>query len=241
MGFLDQTQQRQPAADRTSQEQRFATLLERVNDMVSVVSTDGKVLFRSSSSQRMTGFPAQAVVGSDVRDFIYAEDHPRIAQVLEQCAASPSGTALPVELRMLMSDGDPAWFETIVVNALDDPLIGGMVCTCRNITDRKRVEERVRVSERRLLTAFDTAQDLLVVFDAGGQVRQVSMRVLANVLGFGVGTQVIGVASDALHAWSPDQSLRYAMLGFTVTALWALGHFVLAARAMRAYSSPATA
>ena len=67
------------------------------------------------------------------------------------------------------------------------------------------------------------------------------MQVGTNVLGFGVGTQVIGVASDALHAWSPDQSLRYAMLGFTVTALWALGHFVLAARAMRAYSSPATA
>ncbi len=67
------------------------------------------------------------------------------------------------------------------------------------------------------------------------------MQIGTNVLGFGVGTQVIGVASDALHAWSPDQSLRYAMLGFTFTALWALGHFVLAARAMGANSRPSTA
>lgn len=67
------------------------------------------------------------------------------------------------------------------------------------------------------------------------------MQVGTNVLGFGVGAQVIGIASDAMHAWSPDQSLRYAMLGYTVTALWALAHFLLAARAMRTADSPATA
>ena len=62
------------------------------------------------------------------------------------------------------------------------------------------------------------------------------MQVTSNVLGFGVGTQVIGLASDALRAWSPDESLRYAMLAFCAVNLWAILHFLLAARAMRAAS-----
>ena len=60
------------------------------------------------------------------------------------------------------------------------------------------------------------------------------MQVSSNVLGFGVGAQVIGLASDAMRAWSPDESLRYAMLAFCSVALWAMVHFLLAARAMRA-------
>jgi predicted MFS family arabinose efflux permease len=60
------------------------------------------------------------------------------------------------------------------------------------------------------------------------------MQVSSNVLGFGVGTQVIGLVSDALREWSPGESLRYAMLAFCAVNLWAVLHFLLAARAMRA-------
>ena len=67
------------------------------------------------------------------------------------------------------------------------------------------------------------------------------MQVSSNVLGFGVGAQVIGLASDALRAWSPGESLRYAMLAFCAVNLWAILHFLLAARAMRAASIDAAA
>jgi hypothetical protein len=60
------------------------------------------------------------------------------------------------------------------------------------------------------------------------------MQVGSNVLGFGVGTQLIGVTSDALRPWAGDESLRYAMLIFSAVALWACLHFLLAARATRA-------
>lgn len=68
------------------------------------------------------------------------------------------------------------------------------------------------------------------------QIRGVSaslLQVTSNVLGFGVGTQVIGVLSDALHPRFPADSLRYAMLAFCLLNVWAVAHFLLAARAMR--------
>jgi predicted MFS family arabinose efflux permease len=74
-----------------------------------------------------------------------------------------------------------------------------------------------------------------VIHHVPTEIRGVSasvMQVSSNVLGFGVGTQVIGLASDALRGWSPGESLRYAMLAFCAVNLWAVLHFLLAARAM---------
>lgn len=59
------------------------------------------------------------------------------------------------------------------------------------------------------------------------------MQVSANVLGFGIGAQVIGIGSDLLHPIAGDQSLRYAMLALLAVNFWAVLHFVLATRAAR--------
>ena len=59
------------------------------------------------------------------------------------------------------------------------------------------------------------------------------LQVTSNVLGFGLGTQFIGVLSDVLHPRFPADSLRYAMLAFCTLNLWGAAHFLLAARALR--------
>jgi predicted MFS family arabinose efflux permease len=59
------------------------------------------------------------------------------------------------------------------------------------------------------------------------------MQVSSNVLGFGVGAQVVGVGSDLLHASAGDQSLRLAMLGFCFVNLLAIAHYLRAAALMR--------
>jgi MFS family permease len=64
------------------------------------------------------------------------------------------------------------------------------------------------------------------------------MQVSSNVLGFGV-VRVIGLVSDACVN-GPRESLRYAMLAFCAVNLWAVLHFLLAARACAKRSSHQT-
>ena len=76
----------------------------------------------------------------------------------------------------------------------------------------------------------------IVMHYAPPEIRGVAASVMqlgVNVLGFGMGAQVIGLASDGLRPLAGGESLRYAMLGFTITGLWAIAHFLLAARAIR--------
>ena len=74
---------------------------------------------------------------------------------------------------------------------------------------------------------------------------QVRMRALAaainlfatNLIGMGLGPQVVGLVSDALSARAGDQALRYGMLTVGVTNLMAGAFYLLANRALRIPSS----
>jgi hypothetical protein len=55
---------------------------------------------------------------------------------------------------------------------------------------------------------------------------------LANLIGMGIGPQIVGILSDALMSWVGAESLRYAMLMMSFVALWSAWHFWIAGRTM---------
>jgi MFS family permease len=55
---------------------------------------------------------------------------------------------------------------------------------------------------------------------------------LANLIGLGLGPQIVGIVSDALKESSGADSLRYAMLAIAPVAAWAAVHFYLASRSI---------
>lgn len=54
-----------------------------------------------------------------------------------------------------------------------------------------------------------------------------------NIIGFGLGTQSVGLLSDLLHPVAGQDALRYAMMVLILVALWAAVHFIIAARSLR--------
>ena len=56
---------------------------------------------------------------------------------------------------------------------------------------------------------------------------------LANLIGFGIGPQVVGILSDAFKPRLGADSLRYAMLCMSFVALWAGYHFMRVGRTIR--------
>jgi MFS family permease len=56
---------------------------------------------------------------------------------------------------------------------------------------------------------------------------------LANLIGMGVGPQIVGILSDRLRPALGDDSLRYAMLSMSFVALWAAYHFWRAGRTVK--------
>jgi MFS family permease len=57
---------------------------------------------------------------------------------------------------------------------------------------------------------------------------------LANLIGFGIGPQLVGILSDVLTPAFGTDGLRYAMLALSFVGVWAAIHFVLAGRSVAA-------
>lgn len=81
-------------------------------------------------------------------DWVHPEDRQVVADALEQLKARP-GETLSFVYRAQHADGHWVWLESRCTNLLQDPLVQGIVCSSRDITQQKQVELALRESEAR--------------------------------------------------------------------------------------------
>jgi diguanylate cyclase (GGDEF)-like protein/PAS domain S-box-containing protein len=124
-------------------EARFRSLVHNSSDVITIVETDGRVSYQSSSIERVFGYEPHEVVGRDLRTWL----HPRTSAELLAFLASPSfgadGSAL-VSSRVRHRDGSVRDVETTVTDMVDDPGVRGLVLNSRDVSERVALETELR-------------------------------------------------------------------------------------------------
>ncbi len=123
-------------------EHRWRTLLQNISDTVTVLGPDGNVVSTTGQLAPTLGYPAEAWLGHSVGELMHPDDVARLTPLVQQVLAEP-GRLITAEARLLNRDGSWIDVRTDVVNLLDDPTVGGVVLTTRDITDQKRAEALV--------------------------------------------------------------------------------------------------
>ena len=138
---LSHTLERQRADDalRVS-EARLSALFENTSDAIGVLDNQGRVLFANGPAHRLLGYGPDNFVGRTFHDFVHPDDLTRARDGLGR--ADEQGHLAPIELRLRRGDGEYVWFE--INTTTGDDLVGGMVCSARDITERKRAEAAVQ-------------------------------------------------------------------------------------------------
>ncbi|MFI5399246.1 MAG: ATP-binding protein [Candidatus Binatia bacterium] len=122
-------------------EQRFRTLIEKSLDLVAILDRDGTYRYLNPAHEALYGFRPDELVGTKAFDLLHPDDAQKLIPVLAE--AILTGTkAATVEYRLRHQDGSWRAFEGIALNLLDDPEVAGILITGRDITERKRMEER---------------------------------------------------------------------------------------------------
>ncbi|ELZ42633.1 PAS/PAC sensor signal transduction histidine kinase [Halorubrum coriense DSM 10284] len=142
----------------------YQTLVKEVNDLATVVDTDGTITYVSPAITRILGYDPDELVGHEGFEFVHPEDRERNADALEDVLSNPSGSKT-VELRFRHADGSWRWIEATMRNRVDDDIIDGILLSSRDITERKEYEGEARELAEEYEAVLNSVEDAIFLMN----------------------------------------------------------------------------
>jgi diguanylate cyclase (GGDEF)-like protein/PAS domain S-box-containing protein len=124
-------------------EARFASLVQRASDLITVVGPDATIVYQSPSSERVIGYSAEELLGTRFDRLVAEDDAGHLLRVLADGSAYARRDGELVECVLRHRDGSLRQFEIQHTNMLDDEHVGGIVLNARDISERKAFEEQL--------------------------------------------------------------------------------------------------
>ena len=121
-------------------EARLASLVRNASDVVAVVDGEATIGYVTPSSDSVLGAMPDDLVGTRFTDLLHPDDIEHFMQVL---ATTSPDTEQPLTVRVRRARAELIYVEGVVRNLLEDPAVGGIVVTVRDITQRRLLEEQL--------------------------------------------------------------------------------------------------
>jgi PAS domain S-box-containing protein len=143
-------------------EERFRSIIQFLTDIIWILDKDIRITFESPSSNLVLGYEPGYLIGKSGFDVIHPDDLPLVKKELQEVFLKQNDF-LPSEFRVKSKSGQWISLEVIANNMLDHPAIQGIIITCRDITERKRVEKALKISETKFRNIFNNSSDAIVI------------------------------------------------------------------------------
>jgi diguanylate cyclase (GGDEF)-like protein/PAS domain S-box-containing protein len=198
----------------------FRALVHNSFDIITIHDESGVTVYESPAAARILGYAPGSLVGQTPFDTIHPKD---VERARSSFAALVRGeNPAPIELRFRHADGSWIWLEALGNNLLEHPGIRGIVLTSRDVTERKRAEERAQyLANYDVLTGLPNRflmQDRLA--QACAQAHRNGLRVAVMHIDldrFKVVNETLGhYVGDALLKHAADRLKKSAREGDTV-------------------------
>ena len=122
---------------------RFSALIEHSSDVVIVLDRDFTLRYASPSYQHILGVDPNELIGTSTIARIHPDDVARLRPMLSALMTQPLGAVSTYDVRVRHADGSWRTLEVTSSNRLDDPVVAGLVCNGRDVTERVEAAERL--------------------------------------------------------------------------------------------------
>lgn len=129
-------------AAQLAQQARFRSLVQQSSDVIVVLDARGRASYVSPSATRLFGEGCGLEAGADVLDRLTAEDDTDLRATL--LAPDPPER---VTATLALEQGARE-LEIVVSDLRADAAVGGLVLTCRDVTDRNELERQLRHAQK---------------------------------------------------------------------------------------------
>jgi PAS domain S-box-containing protein len=156
--------------DLRKSEEKYRLIAENTADLIVVTDMNLRFTYVSPSIMRTHGFTVEEAMNMTLDQVLTPESLQNLLTIYkEEMRLEESGTADPKRIRRLeiegyKKDGSIIWLESSVSNQRDEenkPI--GILAVCRDITDRKQAEEKLRSSEEKFRALTETTASATLV------------------------------------------------------------------------------
>jgi PAS domain S-box-containing protein len=158
-------QQIQEISERKKAEEKLRALIDVTSDTVYELDTDLVYTYMSPASKDLTGYTPEEHIGKTPFDFAPPDEAERLRTITRDAIESQQPLR-NFENLSLHKDGRVISLETNASPITDDQgKFSGYIVTDRDITEKRRIEEELRLSEEKYRSMFWEAPDIFFTLD----------------------------------------------------------------------------
>jgi len=175
----DITSQQESENALLNSEQKFRLLAENSEDIISVHAIDGTIWYLSPSVKTVLGYEVDDVIGRSFEQYVHPDDRLKFLKADQMPSSFSDQDSIIVRYRILCKDSSYIWLETIIKPIVDEEELVKLICTSRNITDRKIAQEKLKKKDQLLHAVAQATHSLLINTDLDQAIKE-SIQTLGN-------------------------------------------------------------
>lgn len=165
--FHDITARKRSEDALRASEQRFRSLLENSYDGIALLDARGYLVYLSPSSQAILGYTDDELTSRRLLSFVHQDDVEQVKTSFRNLVEEP-GHSQMFSYRVQHKNGSWRWIESIASNMLTEPAVNAIVANYRDVTERKRIDDVLRESERFAHSTVNALSAHIAILDENG-------------------------------------------------------------------------
>ncbi|MFH6971577.1 PAS domain S-box protein [Flavobacterium petrolei] len=165
LGFVkDITESKKALETIKNNDKYFRALVENNEGIITVLDENLKTLFRSTSSERITGYSKQEFAEISDSEYFHPDYIDYVNQKMKETFENP-GVLNPVQFQVKHKEGHYIWIKGVLTNLLSENGVRLIIANLRDITESKIAQDKIEQSEKRFRALVENNDGIITVFD----------------------------------------------------------------------------
>jgi PAS domain S-box-containing protein len=162
--FRDITEEKIAKEKIESNEKYFRALVENNEGIITVLDENLKTIFRSPSSERLTGYSNEELTKISDLDYYHPDYLEYMQEVIQKTVENP-GIQNQVLFQVKHKNGHYIWLKGILNNLIDNSNVKGIVANLKDVTQSKIAQDLIEQNEKRFRALVENIDGIITVVD----------------------------------------------------------------------------
>jgi len=136
-------------------EDKYRSLVENLNEIIYTLNEKAEITYVSPNIETLSGYALSQVLGKQFTDFVHSD---YVQECIESFKKAISGKNEASEYRFATKNGEVVWVRTAARPIIKQGQAVGVQGTLIDITEQKRAEEALKISEQNKKILLDNIQ-----------------------------------------------------------------------------------